>query len=199
MTFTTIDGSSIFRVIIFEPFSTTIKAAPRLCACPMCLENFGSCDLFKTYEPIVHHLKKPALRSACLGFQKTNDDENTNIDDFFLPGSICVMASDNLDTESFWLLSIVSVNVAESDMMDDYHHVITKDQEYLECHYFEKQDKTRKGHVYRRDWKTAFIYKECIVYPFVNMEENIHNRYLLSNEEYCEILAYIEESGYSHL
>ena len=88
MTFTTIDGSSIFRVIIFEPFSTTIKAAPRLCACPMCLENFGSCDL-KTYEPIVHHLKRPALRSACLGFQKTNDDENTNIDDFFLPGSIC--------------------------------------------------------------------------------------------------------------
>ena len=88
------------------------------------------------------------------------------------------------------------MNVAESDMMDDYHHVITKDQEYIECHYFEKD---QKGHVYRRDWKTAFIYKECIVYPVVNMEENIHNRYLLSNEEYCEILAYIEKSGYSHL
>ena len=56
-----------------------------------------------------------------------------------------VTASDNLDTESFWLLSIVSVNVAESDMMDDYHHVITKDQEYIECHYFEKEDKTRRG------------------------------------------------------
>ena len=31
------------------------------------------------------------------------------------------------------------------------------------------------------------------------MEENIHNQYLLSNEEYCDILAYIEESGSSHL
>ena len=86
LTFSTIEGSSTFCAILFEPISNVFKAAPRLCVCPLCQDNLGSCNLFTTYEPVVQYLKKPYLRSAGVDISATDDNENKNIDDFFLLG-----------------------------------------------------------------------------------------------------------------
>ena len=46
----TIDGSSTFRVMVFEPGHTIFKAATRLCICEICKNEYGSCSLFKEYS-----------------------------------------------------------------------------------------------------------------------------------------------------
>ena len=81
---------------LFVHFSTTVSI------CPMCQDKLGSCNLFKTYEPVIKHLKKQF---------DADYNENNSINDFFLTGSICAMAADPLAAESFWLVNIVSVNV----------------------------------------------------------------------------------------
>ena len=109
------------------------------------------------------------------------------------------MPADPLDTKSFWLVEIISVNMAKTNIQEDYNHLIGREQEYLQCCYFEKEHETRKGYVYKKDDKTAYIYKESVIYPFVTSIKNKQNQYILANQEYCEILAYVEETGYSHL
>ena len=48
--FSTTQGSSKFHVMIFSPNSNSFKAAPYLCVCDSCLTDYGSCDLFQTYD-----------------------------------------------------------------------------------------------------------------------------------------------------
>ena len=57
---------------------------------------------------------------------------------------------------------------------------------------------TKKGHIYRMDSKITFVFKECIIYPFVNIKQS-GSKYILSDEDYFEVLRYIEHSGFSHL
>ena len=47
--FITINGSSLFQVIVFTPHSHTIKAAPRLCLC-------DSCKTEKAPAPFLKHM-----------------------------------------------------------------------------------------------------------------------------------------------
>ena len=89
---------------------------------------------------------------------------------------------------------------AEFDTADDYNHKIKAGQSYLSGHYLEEiTHKTKKGGYlyYVDDNKTVFVFKECIVYPFVQFEEIkiSKKQYLfLANEEYCEIIYFIEET-----
>ena len=42
----TIEGSSAFQVIVFQPNSAVFRAAPRICLCEHCKVSYGSCELF---------------------------------------------------------------------------------------------------------------------------------------------------------
>ena len=92
---------------------------------------------------MVTHLKKIALRSACLDVNTPKENDESNKDDFILPGSVCAMVSDSKNTESFWLISIVAIRETANDIVDNYHHV-RRNRQYVECHYFKKDDKTKK-------------------------------------------------------
>ena len=56
--FISINGSTLFQVILFKPNTTHTLAASRLCLCSECNTEYGSCDLFKHYTINVKHLKK---------------------------------------------------------------------------------------------------------------------------------------------
>ena len=87
-------------------------------------------------------------------------------------------------------------------MEDDYHNNIVAGQSYFSGHFLEEvTNKTQKGGYlyYVNEKKTAFIFKESIIYPFVQFEEakikNKKQEYLfLSNENYCDILYFLEET-----
>ena len=88
--FPTIDGSTLFQVMLFKPHLTYIKAAPHLCLCSECLEDYGSCHRCVEYELVVHELNKVSLRSEKLVFE----GESEAIEDFLLPKSYCAVSAD---------------------------------------------------------------------------------------------------------
>ena len=60
--FRTIDGTAGFQVIVFKPDSMMIKAAPHLCICNECLNDYGLCALFNEYEICIQQLNKTFTR-----------------------------------------------------------------------------------------------------------------------------------------
>ena len=52
-------------MVVVEPGSNTIKAAPYLCICSECANKYGSCKLFQEYTVTVQNVPEPSvLRSA---------------------------------------------------------------------------------------------------------------------------------------
>ena len=58
----TIDGSTLFQGMVFNPNQPFLKAAPYLCVCSDCMKDYGSCSRFQSYELLTGDLKKIYLR-----------------------------------------------------------------------------------------------------------------------------------------
>ena len=95
----TIDGSSLFHVMVFSPNSQHIKAAPRLCICDDCKLEYGSCSLFNSYQLQVCVLKEPILRSQNLELINLDTSQKASTD-FFLTGSVCAVAAATKSTDT---------------------------------------------------------------------------------------------------
>lgn len=89
-----IQGSSKFQVIIFMPNSNTIRAAPHLCICCQCQNEYGSCDLFQPHQLIIQDLNQVLLRSDIPKVSIPCKDDATR--DFVVPGSVVAMLLTNL-------------------------------------------------------------------------------------------------------
>ena len=61
--FQTIEGSSKFQTMIFNPNSDYLKGAPWMCFCENCQTEYGSCDLFLPYELSIQVINQVFLRS----------------------------------------------------------------------------------------------------------------------------------------
>ena len=114
---------------------------------------------------------------------------------------MCAVAADENSFDPFYFIYINGSNVAEFDIMDDFHHLIRKDQNYVSGYYLEKRFDTAKGKTYSVNMKkNVFFYKESIVRPFVNFVENENGKrktMFISNEEYCEVIYFVEETKMS--
>ena len=87
-----INGSSKFQVMLFQPNVTFIKAATHLCLCEQCKTEYGSYSIFQEYPLQVEQLKKVTLRSTSTPV--SSDSGSSDHNEFILPGSICVLATD---------------------------------------------------------------------------------------------------------
>ena len=163
--------SSTFQVILFTPNSKTIKAAPYLCSCKLCLESYGSCKLFTEYSLTKHMLNKRSMRS---NFSKRCETEDQDIVDemhitlssFIEIGSICAIAANDASFDTVFFVHILSDEVEAEDIItDDFNHQISTKQIYYKCHYLEKSVEGSKGYTYFENRKkVVFVYKEAIVY-----------------------------------
>ena len=81
-TFSTIDGSSRFQILIFMPNISTFQAAPYICNCKHCLENYGSCKLFNPFQMTTGSLCSEML-----------DQFTTPEDDFLSQGTIVAITA----------------------------------------------------------------------------------------------------------
>lgn len=185
----TVDGSSLFQVMVFTPGSNCFKAAPRLCICKECKLKLGSCKLYKDYYLNVKNLKKTSLRSDT-GVPET---QITHTDDFHYPGSICAVPTDDSSSDTFWLIKITNMLTTKESVIDDYLHKIPPGEEYLVGHYLERESSNSKGQLFYVTKKEVYFYKECIVYPFVNLKER-KNKWFISNEDYVDVLYFVENT-----
>ena len=62
----------------------------------------------------------------------------------------------------------------------------------------ERRYSTKQSQIFDLNKKVTFFYKECIVYPYVSMNEN-KKGYILLNTHLTEILNYVEEANFGHL
>ena len=88
-----------------------------------------------------------------------------------MPTSVCAIALNCKSSDTLRFVLILEHKVAESNEADDYGHIIPEGCSFTSGHYFEKCDTVRKGQKFKimADKKT-YMYRESIVYPFVNVE-----------------------------
>ena len=110
----TVDGSSKFQALVINPNSNVIKASPRLCSCPQCLEIYGSCKLFKDYEVIVHNLNQLSLRSNFEDYnpQSQQLEERDDVNEVLCKGSVVAVAADDKSPDTFWLVMVAEEQTA---------------------------------------------------------------------------------------
>ena len=165
----TIDGSATFQVIVFSPGATEISAAPRLCVvCQECSAKYGSCSLFTSYPLVVMELNKTSLRSSINTTEINIDDDTTH-----------AIAADSTSRDIVYFLEIIENSVSTDSIIDDYQHVVSPGQKYLEGHYLEYNNEDNKNYHYTiTKSKKVFFYKECVVYLFVPFEISKKKVYL---------------------
>ena len=128
----------------------------------------------------------------------TNSNESDN-QDFLFPGTICAIAADNSSHDVVRFLQIIGISSSEN-IIDDYDHMITPGQEYLEGgHYLEKNREISKGYYFDViKSKKVFCYKECILYPFVPFTLSKDKMYL-PKRDYVDMTYYLEQTGLSSI
>ena len=86
-------------------------------------------------------------------------------------------------------------------LVDDYGHKVNEGDRYISGHYLEIDVKssTKKGYCYRLASKTAFIHKESIVCPHVDLQEVGNNRYFITMREFSDILVFMEKTCMAYL
>ena len=136
-------------------------------------------------------LKETTLRSQVLSGSSCSKE---TAKEFLLPGSICAIAADAKSTDTIWFVYIVDVEEALDDKLDSYGHAIPPGHMYVRARYLERMGDTNKGQKYKLMSKEVFLYKESIVYPFVNMEQK-KDHYFISKSAFYDVLTYAEQSG----
>ena len=192
------DGSSLFQVIVFSPNSQHIKTSPRLCICDDCKLEYGSCSIFNSYQLQVCVLKEPMLRSQNLELINLDTSQKASTD-FFLTGSVCAYAAATKSADTVWIVKIIGDDIAnDHNVVDDYGHQIAIGQNYLIGHYFERyvSFSSKHGKSFKCMKMKGFFYKECVVYPFVNLQpQPSKQNHFISNADFHKVISYAEHFG----
>ena len=96
------------------------------------------------------------------------------------------------------VVKIDDIKYTKENVTDEYGSAIITGHYYIEGKYLLKENVLKNGNTYKTNRKASYLYKECIVYPFVNTTEK-RGTYTAFNIELCEILAFIESTGISAL
>ena len=104
--FKTIEGSSKFQVAVFTPDSRSFRAAIRLCICNSCKVEYGSCNFFETYIPIVNQLRVPTLRSDYQNFQQDQESDPKSDDISLSKDLVVAVAAADKSLDTVWFVKI---------------------------------------------------------------------------------------------
>ena len=132
LVFKTIDGSSYFQVVIFNPHYPNISTSSRICLCDTC----GTCDLFKSLKIYEEHLKKIMLQSTANEFSPSSDEPNSFYSVQY------VSATDRKSTDIFQCVKIEREGAGPAN--DDYSFVIRERCNYMQGRFLEKVSEKRK-------------------------------------------------------
>lgn len=187
--FNTLDCSSKFEIMFFQPNLTTYADADRICLRQQCKDEYGSCSLFQDFYLLVTQLKETGLK-----FNDTQHGEKP-LTELLLPNSVCAIAANNKSSDTLWLVLILEQNVDESNEPDDYGHTIPKGCSFITGHYLEKCGTVRKKQKIKiMVDKKAYIYKESIIYAFVNLEKR-NFLFIIYDNDLCDMSNYVEHYG----
>ena len=136
--FKTIDGSTKFQALRCKPGCVSFKAAPYICSCELCIKDYGSCDVFKSYDLDVQILNETFLRSHDL-----QNVDTTNVDDaddqFFAVGSIGAVAAAENSPDTVWFIKVTKeVEESDQNLEDSWGNVVLVEQMHLRGYFLER-------------------------------------------------------------
>ena len=184
--------------MVFIPNSPIVRAANRLFLCDKCMTtSYGSCDLFKEYVLNKKVLKKASLWSNIV---EEKAKHSVSITDLIVPGSICAIAAYAKSPDTLWFVEIdSSESKATPPQIDDYGNTVIPGHPYFEGRFLEKASEKKYNITYHITPKKTFVYSSSVVYPFWEFEACNDETFTITNTGYCDILAFVEESGMSSL
>ncbi len=122
------------------------------------------------------------------------------LDGFIVPEAYVAVAADNTSNDTIWIIKVIEANRCSTENeMDDYNNVIPKGTVFFTGHFLEHVMIGTRCMIYKliKD-KTTHFYKESVVFPFVNIKDE-RKGLVLNDEDYTDILMYIEKNGLIHI
>ena len=197
--YATVNGSANFQVIVFRP-NEPMKASLRICICERCLNEYGSCELFREFTLTCNQLNKTCLRSQFddyTGIEKRDEgevEEETDVNSLCID-SVVALAASKKSLDPFYLIKITQEECpADEDGKDSWGKKVMKGQLHLRGQFYEKQPGSDTK--YRIQKKDAIFFRESVVYPCVQLEHRKQDC-ILTPEEFIQIVSFIENSGLS--
>ena len=137
--YATVNGSAKFQVIVYRP-NEPMKASLRICICERCLNEYGSCELFRelTLTLTCNQLNKTCLRSQFnddyIGIEKRDEgegEEETDVNSLCID-SVVALAASKKSLDPFYLMKITQEEcLADEDRKDSWGEKVMKDQLHL--------------------------------------------------------------------
>ena len=123
------------------------------------------------------------------------------VDDFILPNSFVAIAAGREDSDTVWFVKVIDVNLTSTkEEEDDYKNVIPAGNVFISGNFLERDTVAKKSVTYKiNENKIMYLYKESIVYPFVNFKEKKDSKLALENEDYSDIFIWVETNGLIHI
>ena len=203
----TIEGSSSFRAMLFEPGKTTFKALSRICICAVCELDYGLCASFHEYSLVHMNYDRPCLRSD-VGDNIVNDEAEFEPDeehgerdssDFLSVGWVVALANQESLRDSVWFIKIAEINcVADELASDSYGNKILLGIPFLKGHFLERSTTGKDNTIYKVSKLLTYFYRETILHPFVTLHESKKGLKLMDSD-YIEIINYAQKNGFNSI
>ena len=114
--------------------------------------------------------------------------------EFMYPDSICVIVADASSQDLVWFLKTDEIKELIEDSVDDYGHHVASGSPVMKGRYIERASEKSNRINYRIMKKNAYVFKESVGYPFMNVE--IRKKFnFIRNNDYFDILSYVEHFG----
>ena len=114
--------------------------------------------------------------------------------EFMYPDSICVIVADASSQDLVWFLKTDEIKELIEDSVDDYGHHVASGSPVMKGRYIERASGKSNRINYRIMKKNAYVFKESVGYPFMNVE--IRKKFnFIRNNDYFDILSYVEHFG----
>ena len=100
--------------------------------------------------------------------------------------------------DTLWFVQIKGEFESTTSVSDDYGHIVTPGQKYMQGHFLEQVSDQITSKAYKLTDKETIFYRESVVYPFVNVtEEKV--KYIISSRDYIDIINFVEHNGWATL
>ena len=128
----------------------------------------------------------------------SHDDEGRY--DFIIPQMYVAVAADDNSLDPMWFIKVLKVECCGNGKYgDDYGNIIPVGVNFIKGHFMEKSVfSNSKYQTYKLSRKVTLFYKESVVYPYVNSEQN-KKGFILKMDEYAEILNFVERNSYNQI
>ena len=101
-------GPQHSELLFLSPTAKVFWAAPRLCICESCQNDYGTCQLFNEYSLTIMDYQFPFLRSQP-GESTEPDDKSDESWDFLGNNSIVAIANNSV-VDNLWFVQIIDNN-----------------------------------------------------------------------------------------